>query len=157
MVFFTLLVGVVVGLLVGKRLSQHALFLYYHRYFYTKAKFLDVYDLVDDEFHYNMYSGTTDMPPKKYVDYLRLVQKMRPKAYKIYKDFRREIVRAYLTRLALTLFVPAVLLFWTTWYYYIAAYILTLLGFVAYVRYRKDYGIDYNAILIVSLVLNSKE
>lgn len=157
MQYITLLLGIIIGILTGRRVAEHFMLLNYHyRFMKSESKFLDVYDLVDDEFHYEMYSGTTDNPPKKYADFLRLHQKLRPKAFEIYSDYINQLKKHVLRQLIIVAVIPAFLLFWTTWYYYVITFALVVLGFAIFVRYKKDNGLDFHAILIVSLVFNHK-
>jgi len=157
MLFFTILAGLVTGILTGHRLSGYLLTLFYWRNLTSKKKFLDLYDLVDDEFHFMMYSGTTNKPPKKYADYLRTHQKKRDGAYEVYKNYSKELRKVVLKYIGLAAVIPTTLLFFTTWYSYLVTYALVILGFVIYKRCVKNSNLDFHAILLVSLIFNNKE
>lgn len=156
--YTTILLGLFAGILFGRRLAEHTLFLYYHyKHLNTEEKVLDIYNLVDDEFHYEMYCATTENPPKKYSDFLKMHQELEPKAYEIYSHYVKKL-KSHVLKIALTIIVfPAVILFWTTWYNFLVSFLIVYIGFLFYIRYKKDNAIDFHAILLVSLVFNHKD
>ena len=158
MEYITIALGLFAGVLFGKRLAEHTLFLYYHyKHLNTRERFLDIYNLVDSEFHYEIYCATTDNPPAKYSDYLKKHQQLESKSYKIYKHYVDKL-ESHTIKIVLSIVIfPAIILFWTTWYYFLISFVVVYLGFLLFIRYKKDNGIDFHAILLVSLIFNHKE
>lgn len=159
MMFFILLVGIVSGGILGQKIAEYTLILYYHNRLRNEDKFYDIFDSIDDEFHFKMYSGTTGNPPKKYADYLKAHQDIRPKAHNIYMSYL-DRARRYLTTLILiALVAPSLVLLMLTgwWYLYLTGAALTIIGFIGYIRFAKDNGLEFHAILMTSIVLNDKD
>ena len=157
MIFFTILAGFLVGLIGGKRLGQYLLVFFYQYAITNKKKFLDLYDLMDNEFHFQMYQGAANAPPKKYEQYLKLHQANRPRAYKVYKEYIAEVRKETITLLVLLGVVPTALLFFTYWYAYLATFLLTVLGYSLYYRFKKNNNSEFHAIVMVSMIFNSED
>ncbi len=149
-----LTLGTIVGYWLGEKLSDYFLLLYYHRDFRSEDKYLSLYDVIDDEFHFEMLSQSSPDAPKKYSDYLKLHQDMRPKAYKIYRKHIDGIAKHSLLLIVLAIIVPSIA-FYGLWYMYFTPILLGLIGHITYKRKVKDYSVDFYAILMMIVILNT--
>lgn len=157
MLLLTALAGVIMGTLLGERVARYALIALYSQRYGSKEKFMDLYDAMDHEFPYEMYSSTIDKPLKNYAEYLKLLQAKRPKAYKIFKHYRREALKQLAWLVLLLVVVPTTLLFWTFWYVYQITLLLVVAIYVWYLRYKRDNGAVFHTILLTSVILNHKD
>ncbi len=155
MLIITVILGLIVGVVFGRRIAEYLLITFYHSRLRNGDRFYELYVSIDDEFHFEMYSGTTDKPPKKYADYLKLHQDMRSNAHSIYMSYLDKAQRYLITLIAALIIAPSLaLLFIGGWYLYLITVCLVIAGYVTYLRLVKDNGLEFHGILMTSIVLN---
>lgn len=155
MEILAILTGLTMGAIIGNKTSEHLMILFYHRNFLSEEKYMQLYDFIDDEFHYEMYAACMDKPPKNYAEFLKLHQKIRPKAYRIFRRYIEQLALHQAKILGLYVLLPMVI-FYRQWYIFLITVTVVVAGFALYKRYRKDNGVDFNAILMMITVLKDK-
>ena len=90
MMYLAIIFGVTVGVLAASKTVDLVLLWFYHRNVLNGEKYLELYDILDDEFHFEMTRNQNNAP-ETYADYLRLHEQARPKAIIIFRENIMEI------------------------------------------------------------------
>jgi len=155
MEIFALTLGTAIGYWIGNKLSNTLFLLYYHRNFLTESKYLNLYDIMDDEFYFKMLPKSSLGGNKKYFDYLKLRQDKRPKAYKTYRSIIDESAKNFFFLVALMVIFPSIM-FYSIWYLYFIPVLIVTIGHIVYKRIVKNYNLDFFIISAMNTVLTIK-
>jgi hypothetical protein len=152
MSYLAIALGLLVGSWLASRMIDYLLFAYYHRNCMGGDSYLSLYDFMDSDFNFEMMKGQKGAP-KNYAEFLRLHEKTRPFAVKIFQENIKAILKFVASRYFLLLVLPAVV-FMGRWYLYVIPVLAVHLGFILYKRLVKGYSIDFYAILMQITVIN---
>jgi len=146
--------GLIVGGLVGGKVSDYALLLFYHGRYRSEEDFLKLYDAMSERYHFEMFSTMLDDKLSDYATFRKLHSNCRSKAYAKYKTEVQSMLSKTLLSLSIAV-IPLGLLFWENSWTYLLSFAAAIAGSIAYKRFIKNYSIEFYGLLIVATVLES--
>ncbi len=155
MSYLAIVLGSLVAFWLTSRMTDYLFLAYYHRNCLKGDSYLKLYDFMDSDFNFDMMQGQKGAP-KSYAEFLRLHEKTRHFAVKIFKENMKAILKFTGSRYILLLALPAIL-FASRWYYYVIPVLAVQLGFIVYKRYVKGYGIDFYLVLMQITIINEHQ
>lgn len=147
------------GLLVGwwlfsGTLAGVILTLIYHFKYKDEDSYLNLYDVMDTEFNFEMMKVQKNAP-KSYTEFLRQHQAARLNVY-TYLTANRAAYRKLVLVRCLFIAVPAVI-FWNNWYYYAGSVLIVLLGTIAYKRFIKHNTANFYRMLVQITLISENQ
>lgn len=143
--------GLILGYFVSRRTVNLVLLVAYHFRYRKEDKYLELYDLMDTEFNFDMAKAT--MPSlKSYADYLKLRQAARPTAYDMFTKQNKDTA-SFLFKYFLLLVLLPTIIFFKYWYVFLLTEVFVMILFILHRHFIKGYRLDFYAILAQSTIL----
>lgn len=145
-------IGIVFGWWLAARHIDHWLIIFYHFRYRTATKYLELYDLCDNEYSFQVMERQKH-GPKSYAEFLLWHQKYRPKAGETFRKYwdalTKEVLRDYL----LLAVLPAAIL-WHNWIYFLVSFLAIHIAYLLHRVAVKRNGISFYVTLINTLIIS---
>lgn len=149
--YIAVFIGIVIGWWLASRHIDHWLLVFYHYRYRTAKKYLDLYDLCDSEFSFQMMQGQNN-PPKTYAQFLLWHQNCRPKAGKAFRKYWSAVTKELMRDSLLFVVLPTII-FWRNWAFFLLAVVLVHTGYLVHRRLIKKNNLDFYALLMHTTVI----
>lgn len=153
MIYIATLVAIVLSYLMGEKLADFILILYYHRHYIKEEHYMELYDLSDHKYIYDMYRDNKGKKLKTYAQFFKRHHDTRDKAYEYYKKHMYTVSKQIIIMLGVYLLLPMII-FYKVWFIYLVVFSIGIGAHMAYKRIKKQYDFAFYAMLIITLVLN---
>jgi hypothetical protein len=145
----SILAGLIMGLVFARFRIRQLLLAAHHLPYRFWRSYDELYDAAESKFTYDMVG---DSPQDSHADFLISYHKSQPNAKSRFKSiwdaFAWQLGRDY----GLVL-LASLALFWSNYLAFIGPFIAVQLGYFIYLRFRKQYRLDFFAILMIGMVL----